>query len=165
MKIAHEKFHVNTSLSENQAEKLLIEGIASRSLSYWDRISEGFAGQLYTDKKEFNSAFFYRSVKCVVVTGYYAADGERTTSIHFDIRWPVAEVLSIILGALGSAIVPFIFSKYYFVLPMLILIGWPLIGIAFCAGLIGYYYVPGIKLAKTKLTELFAPNVQSVVED
>ena len=165
MKIAQDKFRIETTLSENQLEELLKERFFTRPVSFWERIREGFVGQLYSDKKELNSAFFYRKVKCAVVTGYYVAEGERGTTIHFDIRWPMFEALSFILGALGCVIVPYIFSVHFFVLSKMLLIVWPLVVVAFSAGSIGYYYVPGIKQARTKLIELFEPNTLSVVED
>jgi hypothetical protein len=165
MKIAQDKFRIETTLSENQLEELLNERFFARPVSFWERISEGFAGQLYSDKKELNSAFFYRKVKCAVVTGYYVAEGERGTTVHFDMHWPAFDVLSFILGNLVSAIVPFIFSRIYYVLPMSILIGWPLIAFAFCAGSIGYYYIPGIKHARTRILDFFGANIRSVIDD
>jgi len=160
-----EKFRIETSLSEKQVEGLLKENLSEQTLALQYSGRDGFVGRLKPDTKEFKFAFLYRKAKCAVVTGYYAAEGERGTTVHFDIRWPMFEVLSFILGALANAIVPFIFSKYYFVLPMHILIGWPLVAVAFCAGTIGYYYIPGIKRARTRLLDLFEPNVQSVMED
>lgn len=165
MRGTQEKFRIETSLSEKQVEELLKENLSERMLTLQYSGRDGFVGRLKPDTKEFKFAFLYRKAKCAVVTGYYAAEGERGTTVHFDIRWPMFEVLSFILGALASAIVPFIFSKCYFVLPMHILIGWPLVAVAFCAGTIGYYYIPGIKRARTRLLDLFEPNVQSVMED
>jgi len=165
LKIVQEKFHIETSLSEQQVEELLKERFFVRPVSFWERISEGFAGQLYSDKKELNSAFFYRKVKCAVVTGYYVAEGERGTTIHFDIRWPMFEALSFILGALGCVIVPYIFSAHFFVLPKMLLIVWPLVVVAFSAGSIGYYYVPGIKRARTRILDFFRSNIRSVIDD
>jgi len=165
MKIANDRFQVETVLSEQKVEELLKENLSERMLALQYSGRDGFVGRLKPETKEFKFAFLYRKAKCAVVTGYYAAEGERGTTVHFDIRWPMFEVLSFILGALASAIVPFIFSKYYFVLPMHILIGWPLVAVAFCAGTIGYYYIPGIKRARTRLLDLFEANVRSVIED
>lgn len=165
MKIAQDKFRIETTLSENQLEVLMKERFFVRPVSFWERISEGFAGQLYTDKKELKSAFFYRKVKCAVVTGYYVAEGERGTTVHFDIRWPVLEVLSLILGCLASISILFTYSSTYYVLPMRILIGSPLIFVAFCVGSLGYYYIPGIKQARIRILDFFGSNVRSVMDD
>ena len=165
MKIVQEKFHIETSLSEHQVEELLKKNVSNQMLALQYSGRDGFAGRLDPDAKEFKFVFFYRKAKCAVITGHYAVDIERGTTIYFDIRWPMFEALSFILGALGCVIVPYIFSAHFFVLSKMLLIVWPLVVAAFSAGSIGYYYVPGIKQARTKLIELFEPNTLSVVED
>ena len=165
MRVAQEKFHIETSLTEQQVEELLKENLSERALALQYSGRDGFAGRLKPDTKEFKFAFLYRKAKCAVVTGYYGAEGERGTTVHFDIRWPTYEILSLTLGALGCIIVPFIFTTHFFALPMPLLFGWPLVVFAFCAGSIGYYFVPGVKRARTELIERFNPNVLNVLED
>ena len=165
MRAAQEKFHIETSLSEQQVEELLKENLSERTLALQYSGRDGFAGRLKPDTKEFKFAFLYRKARCAVVTGYYAAEGGRGTTVHFDIRWPTYEILSLTLGALGCIIVPFIFTTHLFALPMPLLVGWPLVVFAFCAGTIGYYFIPGIKHARTRILDFFGSNVQSVIDD
>lgn len=165
MRVTTDSFSVRTSLSESQVEELLQEKFAIRALNFWFRNCEGFAGQLHTDKKEFEFAYFYRRAKCAVVKGFYTADAKNVSTVHFDIRWPVAEILLFVLGVLASAIVPFIISTQIVAFPMQFLIIWALIALAFCSGLLGYFYIPSIKRARTKLLEIFAPHIESEIVD
>ena len=165
MRGTQEKFHIETSLSEQQVEELLKDNLRERMLTLRYSGREGFAGWLKPETKEFRFSFSYRKAKCAVVTGYYAAEGERGTTVHFDIRWPTYEVLSLILGSVGCIVVPYIFTAHVFALSSVYLIGWPLVVVAFCAGSIAYYFVPGVKQARTRLLDLFGSNVQSVMED
>lgn len=165
MSVAKDRFHVETSLSENQVEELLKETIAIRTQSFRFRSCEGFAGQIHVDKKEFEFAYFYRKAKCAVVKGFYTVDADNAATIHFDIYWPITEVLLSVVGVLASIIVPFIISTQIVALPTRFLIIWTLIPLAFCTGAFGYYYIPSIRRARTKLLKVFAPNVQSVMQD
>lgn len=165
MGVVKGRFYVETSLSENQVEELLKDKIAIRTMSFSDRSSETFAGQLNTDRKEFRFAFFHQKAKCAIIKGFYTVDSESATTIHFDIRWPIAEVLLFVVGILASIIVPFIISTQIVALPTRFLIIWTLIPLTFCTGVLVYYYLPSMKRARAKLLELFAPNVISVMQD
>jgi hypothetical protein len=165
MSFAKDGFHVKTSLSENQVEELLKETIVIRTLSFWLRSCEGFAGQIHVDKKEFEFAYFHRKAKCAVVKGFYTGDADNAATIHFAISWPIAEVLLFVVGILASIIVPFFISTQIVALPTRFLIIWTLIPLTFCTGVLVYYYIPSIKRSRAKLLELFAPNVISVMQD